>query len=66
MPTWRFAAILVASSSALACGSDPKAERDEPSPGTTPDYTQSPCYGASRTTLVYDADTHGTRTVEAT
>lgn len=66
MPTWRFAAILAASCSALACGSDPKAERDEASPRTTPDYTQSPCYGASRTTLVYDADTHGTRAVATT
>ncbi len=66
MPTWRFAAILAASCAVLGCGSDPRAERDEPSPRTTPDYTESPCYGAPRTTFVYDADTHGTREVATT
>ncbi|HVR21512.1 MAG TPA: hypothetical protein VMS65_17480 [Polyangiaceae bacterium] len=66
MQTWRFTTILAASCTSLACGSDPKAEPDEASPRTTPDYTRSPCYGAPRTTRVYDAETHGTREVAAT
>jgi hypothetical protein len=52
-----------------ACGSDPSAEPkegDRPDDPEIPDYTRSPCYGDSRATSVYDAETHGTRPVSAT
>jgi hypothetical protein len=34
--------------------------------GGTPDYTSSPCYGQTRTTLVYDFSTHMTRDATTT
>jgi hypothetical protein len=52
-----------------ACGSDPRSESDADRGGdeaVIPDYTRSPCYGDSRSTLVYDAETHGQREVSAT
>jgi hypothetical protein len=52
--------------SLVACGSDPGADPSEERDPTIPDYTRSPCYGSTRTTLVYDAETHGTREVAAT
>jgi hypothetical protein len=61
---------LVALPSVLAaCGSDPRSEPDAGRGGddvVIPDYTRSPCYGDSRSTLVYDAETHGQREVSAT
>ena len=68
MSVWRFAVSVAGSCSLLcACGSDPPSEEpnDEGTP-SSPDYTRSPCYGDSRTTRVYDADTHATREVSAT
>jgi hypothetical protein len=61
--------VLVAAPSVFAgCGSDPGAEPsgDRGDDAVIPDYTRSPCYGASRSTLVYDAETHGQREVSAT
>jgi hypothetical protein len=61
-------ALVVLPSVLAACGSDPRAERNGDPPGhsTTPDYTQSACYGEPRSTTIYDADTHGMRDVSAT
>jgi hypothetical protein len=51
----------------VACGSDPRSEDpDGDAAPSIPDYTRSPCYGSSRTTQVYDADTHATRELTAT
>jgi hypothetical protein len=61
-------ALGVFSSFLAACGSDPPAKQkdDDVSDPAIPDYTRSPCYGESRSTAVYDAVTHGMRTVSAT
>lgn len=69
MPGLRAAlALAVFSSFLAACGSDPprKQKDDDASDPVIPDYTRSPCYGEARSTTVYDAATHGTRTVSAT
>jgi hypothetical protein len=68
MSAWRFTAAVAMGALLAGCGSDPKAPRDDDTGSTPriPDYTRSACYGNSRTTRVYDADTHATREVTAT
>lgn len=68
LPARRVLTLFALAASLAACGSDPAADaRDgDDDTDTTPDYTSSPCYGAQRTTEVYDPTTHMPRPITAT
>jgi hypothetical protein len=66
MLAWRPLSALALLSGLTACGSDPASKPKSDSPSEIPDYTQSPCYGNRRSTLVYDAVTHVPSEVSAT